>query len=62
MTPTDPCTCLSCGTSETAIPLISIRFSGSPAWVCSQCMPVLIHRPEELVSKLGSVPAASDDC
>ena len=44
--------CLNCNRAETEIPLVSLRYAGNQTWICSQCMPVLIHRPEELASKL----------
>jgi transcription elongation factor Elf1 len=53
-------TCLSCGQPESAAPLITLRYNGSQAWICSQCLPVLIHHPERLADKLdnASRPAA----
>ena len=44
--------CLNCGTTDQSMPLISVRFSGRQVWVCSSCMPVLIHRGEEMKDKL----------
>ena len=46
------CHCLSCGRPESAIPLVTLRYNGSQAWICSQCLPVLIHHPERLADKL----------
>lgn len=48
-----PCQCLNCSRPETVIPLVSLRYAGRQAWICSQCMPVLIHQPERLVGKLA---------
>ena len=48
-------TCLNCGSSETQVPMISIRFGGKPLWVCSRCMPVLIHEPDALAAKLAAL-------
>jgi hypothetical protein len=47
-------TCINCGRSETVIPLLALRFSGSSAWICSQCMPVLIHKPHLMADKLAN--------
>ena len=47
-----PLTCLNCGRSETIIPLVSLRFKGRQAWICSQCLPTLIHKPQQLADKL----------
>ena len=44
--------CLNCGTSENDIPLINLRYSGKPAYICSHCLPILIHHPEELKGKI----------
>ena len=44
--------CLNCGRSEMEVPLVSLRHAGKQAWICSGCLPVLIHRPEQLVGKL----------
>jgi Zn-finger protein len=45
-------TCLNCRRSEDQIPLVSMRHSGKQIWICSQCLPVLIHNPQRLVGKL----------
>ena len=50
----DTQTCLNCGHSEVEIPLISLRYAGRQAFVCSQCMPALIHEPQSLVEKLDA--------
>jgi hypothetical protein len=44
--------CLNCGSSEMEIPLISARYAGEQLWICSRCMPVLIHKPEQLIGTL----------
>jgi len=44
--------CLSCGASEMEIPLVSVRYAGEQIWICSSCMPVLIHKPEQLTGTL----------
>lgn len=44
--------CLNCNRPETEIPLVSLRYAGNEAWICSQCLPTLIHRPEQLAGKL----------
>ena len=47
--------CISCNRSEANIPLVSIRFSEIPSWICTQCLPTLIHRPEKLKSKFSNM-------
>ena len=44
--------CLNCGRSENEIPLVVLRFRGEGNWICSQCLPILIHHAHELESKL----------
>ncbi len=50
--------CLSCGRSEAEVPLLALRFNGDSAWICSQCLPVLIHNPHRLTDKLQGLVAA----
>jgi hypothetical protein len=53
--------CLSCGRPETQIPLVALTYSSQPAFICSYCLPLLIHHPEQLIGKLKgaeSIPAA----
>ena len=45
--------CLNCGRSEDVIPLAALRYQGQEAWICSQCLPMLIHQPERLAGKLA---------
>lgn len=44
--------CLNCNRSENEVPLVSLRAAGNPAWICPQCMPILIHHPERMAGKL----------
>ena len=53
--------CLSCGRPETQIPLVTLTYSSQPAFICSYCLPLLIHHPEQLIGKLQgaeNIPAA----
>ncbi|MCB8923126.1 MAG: hypothetical protein H6662_16180 [Ardenticatenaceae bacterium] len=57
--------CLNCNRPETEAPLVSLRYMGQAAWICSQCLPVLIHKPQQLVGKLANAeqlePADHED-
>ena len=57
--------CLNCGRPEAVVPLVSLRYNGNQEWICSQCLPVLIHRPEQLAGKMANaenlIPAEPDD-
>ncbi|HSP89077.1 MAG TPA: hypothetical protein VLN45_13150 [Ignavibacteriaceae bacterium] len=44
--------CLNCKTSEENIPLVNLNYSGNKIYICSKCLPLLIHHPEELIGKL----------
>jgi len=47
--------CISCNRTETSIPLVSIRFSEVTSWICTQCLPTLIHSPKMLESKFSNM-------
>lgn len=57
--------CLNCNRPETAVPLVKLRYAGRQAWICSGCLPILIHEPRQLVGKLAGAenmtPAAHHD-
>jgi ribosomal protein L37AE/L43A len=44
--------CLNCGNSEMEAPLVSVRYAGENIWICSPCMPVLIHNPAKMIGAL----------
>lgn len=44
--------CLSCSRSENEIPLVTLTYSSKPAFICSYCLPLLIHHPEKLIGRL----------
>ena len=51
-------TCLNCGSPEHERPLITIKFKGQEFYICPQCLPILIHTPDQLADKLpGFQPA-----
>jgi ferredoxin len=35
--------CFNCGTSEDDRPLLPVRTQGTSTWVCTRCLPALIH-------------------
>lgn len=45
-------TCLSCNRLENEIPLVTLTYSAKPAYICSHCLPMLIHHPEQLIGRL----------
>jgi hypothetical protein len=58
-------TCLNCGTTENQIPLVNLTYSGKPTYICSRCLPLLIHQPQQLIGKLEGAenipPAEHED-
>lgn len=40
--------CFNCGRPESEAPLVALRSAGKALWICPQCLPVLIHHPEQL--------------
>lgn len=48
-------TCLNCARSENDIPLVTLSYSGKPMFICSHCLPMLIHHPETLIGKIDGV-------
>jgi len=47
--------CLSCERSVAEVPLLSIAHRDGTAYICPQCLPILIHRPYAFAGKLGGV-------
>ena len=46
--------CLQCQRSDFEVPLISLQHRGRPVWICTQCLPILIHNPNRLATKFPS--------
>jgi hypothetical protein len=44
--------CLNCNISENEIPLVNLVYTGKQAFICSSCLPLLIHHPQKLIGKL----------
>jgi hypothetical protein len=44
--------CLVCEQTNDEIPLIAISYQGNQYWICPSHLPVLIHKPGQLVGKL----------
>lgn len=54
--------CLNCNISENDIPLVNLNFAGRKEFICSRCLPILIHSPQKLVGKLDGadkIPSAN---
>jgi hypothetical protein len=44
--------CINCGKNEHEVPILQAKFRGNELLICSSCLPVLIHKPQRLASKL----------
>jgi hypothetical protein len=44
--------CVACNQSGNEIPLLALKFQEEEYWICPQHLPVLIHRPDQLIGKL----------
>ena len=51
--------CLNCNASENEIPLVNLIYAGKQTFICSSCLPVLIHQPQKLTGKLDGVDKIS---
>ncbi len=47
--------CINCERTEHQVPLVNIRFAENPTWICTQCLPTLIHEPQRLVNKFKNI-------
>jgi len=45
-------TCLNCGRDSNQIPLLTLEYRGEVYMLCPQCLPVMIHKPQNLTGKL----------
>ncbi len=46
--------CLNCERSSGQIPLLGLKYTGHEYWICPQCLPTLIHKPERLSALAGA--------
>lgn len=47
-------TCINCGRTEADSLVVCLRFQGRSFWACTACMPVVIHKTDQLADKLAS--------
>jgi hypothetical protein len=54
--------CLYCHQTSLAVPLILLEYQDQKMWICPQHLPILIHKPEQLIGRLPGAEnlAASD--
>jgi hypothetical protein len=44
--------CVNCEKSDRETPLLHLQYCGEELWICSQCLPTLIHAPQKLDGKI----------
>ncbi|MCB8929397.1 MAG: hypothetical protein H6652_27650 [Ardenticatenaceae bacterium] len=49
-------TCFNCERTDDEIPIVMWSFQQRPLTVCSACMPLLIHKWEQVVTTLNQMP------
>ena len=50
-------TCVNCSRTVEEVPLLMLMHRTGNAYICPQCLPILIHQPQELVNKLPGTEA-----
>ena len=45
-------TCLNCDRTDQQIVLLALTYQGETKHICPQCLPILIHKPQNLADKL----------
>lgn len=49
--------CANCERTPDQVPLIPVLTRDGQAYICPQCLPVLIHKPQQLADKLRGADA-----
>lgn len=49
--------CVACQRSSQEIPLIALTYQNQTYWICPQHLPILLHKPEQLI---GLLPGAEN--
>ena len=53
--------CFNCRRSEAEIPISNWRYQDGSVWVCSQCLPLLIHKLEQVIDGLQPAQEQEED-
>jgi hypothetical protein len=43
--------CVYCKRNSAQVPLIQLEFNGEKKWICPPHLPILIHKPEQLLEE-----------
>jgi len=44
--------CINCQKNDDQAALIYFRHQGKDHWICAQCLPILIHKPQKMGDKI----------
>jgi hypothetical protein len=53
--------CAQCGRTSEEVPLLVLKYKDTKSWICPQHLPILIHKPQNLVGKLPGVENLSSE-
>jgi len=53
--------CLNCARTDEEIPLVAVQYKGGRNWICSECLPILIHHAHKLADKLAPPSKSGDE-
>ena len=56
-TETTTARCVNCERTVEEVPLLSLMHRHGAAYICPKCLPILIHEPQQLLSKLPGTEA-----
>ena len=57
MNPPSSQKCMNCEASEAEVPLMAWHYQGREVLLCANCLPLMIHKREQLMPKLNAAPA-----
>jgi hypothetical protein len=53
--------CAQCNRTSEEVPLLQLKFKQRVSWICPQHLPVLIHKPHNLIGKIPGVENLSPE-
>lgn len=51
--------CVQCQRSSDETPLVPLRFQGRNLWICTEHLPILIHKSEQIMHLLAAAGEAN---
>jgi len=51
--------CAHCDRTSEEVPLLELKYKQQVSWICPQHLPVLIHKPQNLIGKMPGVEKLS---